>query len=846
MSIVRLLLLCYLVLFVLPAPASDWIKPGEAVSLGADEGLAVFTVDSDIDIDTIELDRLDKSFSFPRLRRLGAGRHLRVLELPAGEYRMNRTIITGAYWKLDKMPNASFRIEAGKLNYVGELRLRTFFGLHRMMVRNQGLAALAWLDKEHPGLAGRWPWRLANAFPDPFVRQHVERLRDSAQAATVAALADAAATAAAKKPWFDPRLPAASAKQQDWASKLFTAAPVEDVQLSPDGEYAMVFRQVDGKHQIDAVALAAEKGFMLYRGDWPVIDHEWIAPRALVLTWRHPRKGPMSTRVLLRADHSGGDSEQITDYGYVLSVDPARDGRVIYARLTGDPDDQIQLFDLNLLEPLHRRIFSQVGDQRMRDITGDYRWVADAQGRPRIVEYHDHRNRRTLGWFPPGATEAEQMQDVATPEREEESFSILGFDAEGQALALTDHDREHVELVRFDPATGKLGETVYRKAGTDLQSAVYGAGNLVVGVRYIERGRLRQHLFGAGDERLQRALLRALPGQRLELRAATANGNRLVYAEGSANAGRWYVHNATTRQLREIASARPALDTATLAGSERLLVKAADGFEIEAFLTQLPPVAGQKQPLLVMPHGGPIGGFDLDQFDAEVQYFAQLGYAVLRVNFRGSGHRGQAVRKLGFKEWGRGIESDIQAVVDVVLKRPELDPRRVVALGSSYGGYSATVLATNHPERYRAAVAIAAPTDLLLLFTGGDGADSPEARDGMVQMLGDPRVDADARALRERSPAWHPEALKRPLLLVNDRGDERVPIEHALRMRLHMQLVRGVNLPYIETADDTHGLTEPESAIATWPRIAAFLDQALAGEGPWERELADAIAAAKP
>ena len=463
----------------------------------------------------------------------------------------------------------------------------------------------------------------------------------------------------------------------------------------------------------------------------------------------------------------------------------------------------------------------------------------DQNGELRLMLYHNRRNQLQGGWFQADAASGAKMLPIVPVKNENARFDPVGFGRDGQMLALTDHQRDSVELVAFDPATGKIGETIYGHPGVDLRSVIHDEGRAIVGVRYLERGQLRQKLFSAGDQRLRNALARALPDRQIELSEATASANRLVYVEGSADPGTWHVYNRESRQLSILSTAMPSLDQLVLAGSERLVVKAADGFEIEAFLTRMPAPPGVRQPLLVMPHGGPIGIFDFDEFSPEAQYFAQLGYAVLRVNYRGSGNRGKVSTEAGLLEYGKGIESDIESVVDFVLQHADLDPRRVVALGTSYGGYSAMVLALKHPERYRASVAIAAPTDLLLGFTCGDITDDNAVQQALIQQLGDPRPDASGH--KAISPVYRHAEISRPLLLVHDRGDRRVPFEHVLRLREVLRRTRGVVLPLIETADQQHGLATTATAIAVWPRIAAFLDQVLAGGSAWEQELRDSL-----
>src|SRR3546814_7326729 len=68
-----------------------------------------------------------------------------------------------------------------------------------------------------------------------------------------------------------------------------------------------------------------------------------------------------------------------------------------------------------------------------------------------------------------------------------------------------------------------------------------------------------------------------------------------------------------------------------------ITLQARDGAVLRGFLT-LPPGREPKHlPLVVMPHGGPFGSQDTWDWDADAQMLASRGYAVLQVNFRGSG-----------------------------------------------------------------------------------------------------------------------------------------------------------------------------------------------------------------
>ncbi|MCV3262353.1 prolyl oligopeptidase family serine peptidase [Vibrio harveyi] len=108
---------------------------------------------------------------------------------------------------------------------------------------------------------------------------------------------------------------------------------------------------------------------------------------------------------------------------------------------------------------------------------------------------------------------------------------------------------------------------------------------------------------------------------------------------------------------------------------------ARDGQEINALLTLPPGKAEKDLPLIVNPHGGPHGPRDWWEFNPENQFLAQKGYAVLQINFRGSGGFGDNFEELGYRKWGTNIQYDIIDATRHIIKQGIADADRICISG---------------------------------------------------------------------------------------------------------------------------------------------------------------------
>jgi dipeptidyl aminopeptidase/acylaminoacyl peptidase len=86
--------------------------------------------------------------------------------------------------------------------------------------------------------------------------------------------------------------------------------------------------------------------------------------------------------------------------------------------------------------------------------------------------------------------------------------------------------------------------------------------------------------------------------------------------------------------------------------------KARDGREVPAWLT-LPAKGGSKLPMVVLVHGGPHLRGNEWGWDADSQFLASRGYAVLQPEFRGSTGFGFKLFAAGLKQRGLKMQDDV-------------------------------------------------------------------------------------------------------------------------------------------------------------------------------------------
>jgi dipeptidyl aminopeptidase/acylaminoacyl peptidase len=225
----------------------------------------------------------------------------------------------------------------------------------------------------------------------------------------------------------------------------------------------------------------------------------------------------------------------------------------------------------------------------------------------------------------------------------------------------------------------------------------------------------------------------------------------------------------------------------------------------------------QKLPMVLMPHGGPFGVSDSWHFDEQAQFMASRGYAVLQVNFRGSGGRGISFQESGYKQWGGKIQDDLIDGVKAAIEQGDIDGKRVCAYGISFGAYSSLMLAAREPEMFKCAVGYAGVYDLSYIYKERNVVASKSTTNFFIRTMGNNEAE-----LALQSPSKLAEKIKVPVWLVHGGKDEVAPVEHVKRMRAALIKV-GRPPEWTLEEDEGHGFFDAQRRKELFENLEKFL-----------------------
>ncbi len=325
----------------------------------------------------------------------------------------------------------------------------------------------------------------------------------------------------------------------------------------------------------------------------------------------------------------------------------------------------------------------------------------------------------------------------------------------------------------------------------------------------------------APEAKLLASLEDAFSGQNVDITSMDKNRRKaVVFVSSDRNPGDYYLYDGTSRKVQYLFSVLPGINPSAMAKMRPVSFKARDGTIIHGYLT-LPRGERKNLPLIVNPHGGPFGIRDFWDFDPEVQFLAYHGYAVLQVNYRGSGGYGAPFQEAGYKQWGGTMQDDLTDATRWAIRQGIADPNRICIYGGSYGGYAALEAVVKEPDLYKCAVGYAGVYDLVLLHDRGE--EMYFHNHGLGAYLGN-TLGKNLGKLKAASPMDHVRRIKAALLLAHGGADKTVRIAQADELRAALDKA-GKKYGWIYFPNEGHGFFKLDHRVVLYSKMLDFFKQ---------------------
>jgi len=222
-----------------------------------------------------------------------------------------------------------------------------------------------------------------------------------------------------------------------------------------------------------------------------------------------------------------------------------------------------------------------------------------------------------------------------------------------------------------------------------------------------------------------------------------------------------------------------------------------------------------QHPAIVYVHGGPTAQ-TMNTFNRFVQYMANQGYIVIAPNYRGSTGYGKEFQHANLFDMGGGDLQDVLAAADWIKQTGYVDPKKLILMGGSYGGYMTMMGVTKAPELWAAGVPI---VPFVNWFTEIQNED-PVLQQSDLATMGD--LEKNKALYEDRSPINFVDKIKAPLYLLAGGNDPRCPKEEAQQV-VDAVKKRGGVVEYKVYENEGHGFSKVENQIDAYKRVADFL-----------------------
>ena len=444
-------------------------------------------------------------------------------------------------------------------------------------------------------------------------------------------------------------------------------------------------------------------------------------------------------------------------------------------------------------------------------------FVSDSSGTPRFAVGSDIDNNTVTMYR---ASKKDEWQVLSkTPYGDGEIYPVNIAKDDSTIHILDSTETSTYQIKEIDTITGDT-QVVFHHPEYDAYPQII--DDKVLGAT-INPGYAKAYWF-ENDDPLQNSIMQAVQAfngnievfdkKEIGLVDLSKNRDKLIIAVGdSASSSKYYLYDLKKNQVKYLLTMWPEIDDQGLEHEVPFNFINSDGVKIHGYYT---PAKNQQEdqsaPMIVIPHGGPHAR-DSWGFDPDTHIFSQAGYAVLKVNFRGSTGYGKEFTQMGFGEWGGDTQQDIIEATEWAINQGIADPERIGIYGGSFGGYSAAMAPMLRPDLYKSSVAYIGVFDLEMLYDEGDIKTIKWGGKYLDKTLGQ-----DPAKIKAMSPVQQADKLEAPIIIVSGKEDQRAPIEHAYALADALEEA-GKEHELIIVEKEGHGFRKPENRLMLYKKM---------------------------
>lgn len=448
------------------------------------------------------------------------------------------------------------------------------------------------------------------------------------------------------------------------------------------------------------------------------------------------------------------------------------------------------------------------------------RWMTDRKGALRIAIASDGVNQTLLY----RENEQQSFKPIIT-NNFKTNIDPIAF-AENQpnlVYAISNINRDKNALVAFDLKAGKEKKVFFASDSLNVTEASYSKARQKMIYVIAESWKSQKFYLDDSTQNVYNKLDMLLPG--IEWRIADKSDQDdvfLIRTFTDRNPGSYYLYFVNKNKLQKLSDINPAIKEEDMCQMRPISYKSRDGLNINGYLILPKGKKPKNLPVVVFPHNGP-GGRNTWAYNAEVQFLANRGYAVLLINYRGSTGYGKSFYAAGFKAWANKIQEDVNDGTRWLIQQKIANPKKIAIHGNGFGGFIALNCVYKNPNLYACAGANSGVINLFSYLKT-----TPPFLKSRLQMyyeiIGNPATDADY--IRSASPVFHAEKFKSPVFLTQNPKDPRVNVAEGVQFIKELKK-HNVAVTYVEKEEGADPVLRQQGRTALYKALESFLEENL-------------------